>query len=374
MSIDTVLNDAANTIVGILTTGNPQRVLGPDDKVVLLQDYDPVKRLSPEYTKHIADAIARWQRDNRGKPNVVVHSFPQQRPLTADNPLPPQLAADIATAQFVIGTYGNPGNEIFRAESSQVNSGLLVPVQGRIHALDFKAYAVAARPVESGLVALADTDAITQARRLGLGIKAYLEAHRGKQMTVETEGKKFRVMIPYKYPIIADCFQMTEEPMINIPGGETFFNPGNSSGTVVLHDGAFYHLTDPVEGIVCLYFKNGRAVRVTEDAAGRRIADIIREHFKDPRNTFLAEMAIGTFEGALQMPLADRIYQKTCLEKIFGWHFAYGDSHGMTGNLKAHEASVHVDTACTYGRITVGREVILEQGKPQVDVFRPYMR
>ncbi len=374
MSIDTVLSGAADTIVNILTTGNPRRVLGPDDKVALLQDHDPVKGLSPAYTEHIAGAIARWQQDHSGRPNVVVHSFPQQRPLTADNPLPPQLAADIAAAQFVIGTYGALDEATSKAEEALMYKGFLDPTLTRTKASDFKTYVVAARPVLSVLELLADAEEIGKARNLALAVKRYFEDHRGEQMRVYTDNALLRLRVPTAYPIIADAFEIGPDPVLNIPGSEAFFAPELESveGEIVLTQGSYHHLTTPVKGRVSLCFRKGRVVEwYYETGADEMVADHIAQDFKHPENRALAEFAVATFLAAAGIPVEDLRYQRTVLEKIH-WHMAWGRNDHFGGPVR--DAKVHIDTSFTYGNVYVGKDRIICDGLPNVALFTPYMR
>ncbi|MBN1645526.1 hypothetical protein JW868_00635 [Candidatus Woesearchaeota archaeon] len=370
MSGGQLLQDTANTIVDILSRGDSKRILRPDDKVVIVGDYDPEKGLSPGYSEAIADEMRR-----RGTSNVIVHLFSHRNgePLTE---ISGTLTSDVANAQFVIGTYGDPGAEIHLKEEKLIKSAYLGPA---LNNPALKCYVVAARPVVSVLEFLADTDAIHHARELSLKIKNYLEQHRGQMMRVLTPGSELEMMIPKSYPIIADCFEVNSH-ILNIPSGETFCAVPLRyvNGTINLttdNGGSFWYLREPVQGSIKLRFRRGRISiegfeDVDEDIVAKMQADFdTADDAGVLANPFLAEKAFGVIESAGKIPRADLLYNQTILEKLFGWHWAYGSQRHVGGR---RDAPTHKDQFMTYGDIFVGQDHLLIDGRPNVEFFLDY--
>lgn len=358
---DEILKGTAETFLEVITTGNPRRTLKPDDQVLFIQDHDPVQNgLSADYTESIADVIKKWQTDNGSKPNVIIQSLPKERPFKSLGKKIPKL---IASSQVVIGTYGNPGIDVLTAEEKPMHKGFLEPLNKRYHADDFRFYAVAPRPVMSVLELLADKDIINHSRELALNIQTYLQNHIGERYTLETGDTILTTIIPKDNPVIADCYQMTDSYMINFPGGETFFapTPGTTNGRITMKKGSFYGLTEPVKGEIILKIKDGYVKKVIGSKKDQEIVERIENDLSVDVNRFIAEFAMGVMGEASKLPFEDVLYNRTILEKIHPWHFAYGSSTHIGGK---HEADIHKDHSFAYGNIYVGNQKVVHQGKP----------
>ena len=367
------LENAANTVLNILTTGNPNRILRPNSRVLLVEDHDPVKQLSQRFTAAIAEAISRYQRDSGEKPNVITTSYPVQRPMGSDNPVPQKILDELKTAHVAIGTYGNPGAEIQEAEKAFLHEQYVMPILQRAQQDDFGVFAVAARPTWSVLESLADTKAIEKVRNLSLAVKNYLEANTGERMRVYSGQSCLSMTVPKEHPIIADCFSVCETSMINIPGGETFFAPVHATvdGEITMLPGSYYNLRDAVQGELRLGVEQGRIYDLmNRTGVDAEIEARLEGDFETDANRYIGEMAIGTFEGALQIPMEDLQYNMTTLEKVFGWHFAYGSSVHVGGD---HKANVHVDNSFRYGDIYVGDDQLVKDGQLNEQLLQEYM-
>jgi hypothetical protein len=388
MSLDETLENSARTTVDILTTPASERarkrILRSDSEVVIVGDHDSYeggKGLSPAYTEHLASAIQRWQIDNGNRSgNVTTHTLPKERPMLPGS-IPQELSDNIRRADIVIGTYGSPGAETENAERDEFFRGYVVPMRDRLLLkkspiyTDSGLYVVAARPVESVLEAMADTKMVRKARRLGLAVKKYLDEHRGETMRVYSEGDiPLILQIPKVYDIEADAFAVSDAYAINIPSGEVCFAPAlrPTTGEVVMGPGSYHDLTTEVEGKIRFKFRRGKIVEwANEGGKDEAVERYIREDFaKSDANRYIAEMAIGVVEEVFDIPIEDRLYNKTILEKGLGWHFAWGNAQHVGGR---HDAPSHVDNCFRYGRIEVGDDVLLIDGKPNEELLKDYM-
>nr|MDO8100143.1 hypothetical protein [Candidatus Njordarchaeota archaeon] len=72
------------------------------------------------------------------------------------------------------------------------------------------------------------------------------------------------------------------------------------------------------------------------------------------------EMGIGTYLTGSNIPMEELIYNNTILEKLQGFHIAYGNSIPIKGK---HEAPEHIDNWVKYGDVFVGDDHLISRGK-----------
>ncbi len=368
-----LLQDAAKTILDIVTTGNPKRVLTPESRVLFVQDHDPVMGLSPVYTAALKEAVERFQVEGGEKPNTAVLSFPDKRPMNEENPLTPLFEKEVAGCQYLFATYGNPGDDIRQKEGEYSHLHFLKPIFSRFHDPTFRLYVLAARPTLSVLELYADSDGIQRARETALAIKNYLLAHLGETMTVRTgRHDRLDMKIPFRNPIIADALQVEENGLINLPGGETFFAPPieHVHGSVLMQQGSYHALRHPVQGNIRLTFNSGVISYENLGGLDDKVERCLAEDFRKRPNRMIAEMAVGVLDAALSLPFEEMLYQSTILEKLLGFHFAYGSAEHTGGR---HVASLHVDNSFRYGDICIGRDKLVIDGKPNRDLLARYL-
>ena len=360
--VETSVMEACRNILGIITHGDRSHVLRKGDTVLLLGDH---RDLSPLYTESLAEIIRDWQKSGGGK--VIVKYLPNERPITSASKIDPSVTKAAVEADVVIGTYSNPGEAIRNAESSALNMAVFRIVFDRMQKGTIRLYAVAGRPNIRVLETLADANAIEETNKLSQQLMHYLQGKSEQKMQVYTlsEGKHgdpLEFTIPSSELVTADYFEAVES-IINIPSGEVFFEPtpGTAKGKLYLKQGSFYHLSVPVKGMIIMEFDNGEITDCRD--LGRKDDEIHRfiiSHMETKENRHLAEMGIGTYVAGSNLPMEDMIYNGTILEKLQGFHVAYGSSIHVKGK---HEAPEHIDNWFRYGDVYIGDDHVIQRGR-----------
>jgi leucyl aminopeptidase (aminopeptidase T) len=360
--LETAVSEASKNILKMLSRGDKARVLRKEDDVLLIGDQ---RDLSPIYTETLAKIIREWQKQKTTK--VHVRYLPKQRPITDIRQVDPSIAALAAKADIVIVTYSNPGEAIRNQESPILNKVFLDAVRARMQSSTIRLYAVAGRPNLRVLEILADTEAIDETNKLSKQLKRYLQHKSGEKMQVYTlkegrYGDPLEFTIPGPEMVSADYFEVNEN-IINIPSGEVFFEPtpGTGKGKLYFKEGSYYNLSIPVKGMVILEFKDGE-ISDCRNLGGKdeEVHKFMEKHFEAKDNRYLAEMGIGTYIAASKIPMEDLIYNRTILEKLQGFHVAYGSSIHIKGK---HEAPEHVDNWVKYGDVYIGEDHLISKGK-----------
>jgi hypothetical protein len=360
--LETSVMEASKNILRIISHGNDSHVLRKEDSVLLLGDH---RDLSPVYTESLAQVIRDWQERKGGK--VIVKYLPYKRPISSASEIDPSVTKAAAEADVVIGTYSNPGESIRNAESAALNSAIFKTVFDRIQKEKIRLYAVAGRPNIRILETLADLTAIEETNHLSKQLMRYLQGKSGQKMEVYTlkEGKygdPLEFIIPSPELVSADYFEAIES-IINIPSGEVFFEPtpGTAKGKLYFKDGSYYHLFVPIKGMIIMEFDNGEITDCRD--LGRKDAEVhkfITEHLEKEENKHLAEMGIGTYVAGSDLPMEDMVYNSTILEKLQGFHVAYGSSIHIKGK---HDAPEHIDNWFRYGDVYIGDEHVIQKGR-----------
>lgn len=360
--LETAVLEASKNILKIITRGDRARTLRKEDDVLLIGDQ---RDLSPLYTETLAKVIREWQRQKTTK--VHVRYLPKQRPVTDLKQIDPSIANLAAKADIIIGTYSNPGEAIVNQESPIFNKVFLSTIFERMRKDKIRLYAVAGRPNLRVLDTLANMDAIEETNALSKRLKRYLQHKCGEKMQVYTlkegrYGDPLEFMIPGPEMVAADYFEANEN-IINIPSGEVFFEPtpGTAKGKLYFKEGSYYHLFLPIKGMIILEFNNGE-VSDCRNLGGKdeEIHKFLLKHFEIKDDRYLAEMGIGTYMAASRLPMEDMIYNRTILEKLQGFHIAYGSSAHMKGK---HDAPDHIDNWFKYGDVYVGEDHLISKGK-----------
>jgi hypothetical protein len=382
MAINDILRDAALSVVEMMTTTTTkkalERTLTPESYVVLMGDNDPRQGLSPLWTESLADEIRKFQVDGGEKANVDVFWLPETRPITAENCIDPKFAEAVQRAQIIAGTYGALDPHVKELEGPEFSKQFMEPIGKRMDGEGFRSYHVLARPVESVWEFLADKEVVREVRDYTLAIKSYLENKKGEVMQIYTPGCNVPliVKIPQKYPVIADCFAMTDSKLTNAPAGETFFSAeGDGTGEIVMSPGALYHLQHPVEGSIRFNLVDNVVDSWENETEGdKTVEGYIKKSFEDPNNKWLAEVAIAVlrpiFESrGINIPLEDMLYNGTILEKRDS-HLALGNAIYVGGK---HDASLHTDSSFERMNIRVGKDHLLVDGVPNAELLAPYI-
>jgi hypothetical protein len=360
--VETEVMEAAKNILRIITHGNNSHVLRKEDQVLLLGDH---RDLSPVYTESLAQVIRDWQEKKGGK--VIVKYLPYKRPISNPSEIDPSVTKAAAEADVVIGTYSNPGETIRNAESASLNSAVFKTVFDRIQKEKIRLYAVAGRPNIRVLETLADLNAIEETNLLSKKLMRYLRGKSEQEMQVYTlkEGKygdPLRFIVPSPELVSADYFEAVES-IINIPSGEVFFEPvpGTAKGKLYFKEGSYYHLFVPIKGMIIMEFDSGEITDCRD--LGRKDDEVhkfIAKHLERKENRHLAEMGIGTYVAGSDLPMEDMVYNSTILEKLQGFHVAYGSSIHIKGK---HDAPEHIDNWIKYGDVYVGDDHLIQKGR-----------
>jgi hypothetical protein len=361
-NIVSIVTEASNNILRIITHGDKNHTLTKDNDVLIIGDS---RDQSPLYTDTLAKTIREWQGNLGGK--VEARYLPEQRPFTDIAQVDPSIPGLAEKADVIIVTYSNPGEKIRHEESPTVNKAFLKAALERVQDKSIRLYAVAARQTVHVLESLADTKAIEQTNTLSKQLKRYLQQRAGREMQVYTlkEGKRLEPLsftIPQREMVSADYFE-ANEAIINIPAGEVFFEPtpGTAKGKLYLKEGSFYHLNVPLHGMIIVEFENGEIVDCRNlGGKDREAYGFITKHLEVKENRHLAEMGIGTYLAGSRIPMDEMIYNSTILEKLQGFHIAYGNSIPIKGK---HEAPEHVDNWVEYGDVFVGEDQLISRGK-----------
>lgn len=279
----------------------------------------------------------------------------------------PSVGTLAAKADIIIGTYSNPGEAIVNQESPILNKAFFSTIFDRMRKDNIRLYAVAGRPNLRVLETLANSDAIEETNALSKQLKRYLQHKSDEKMQVYTlkegrYGDPLEFEIPGPEMVSADYFEANEN-IINIPSGEVFFEPapGTASGKIYFKEGSYYHLFVPIKGMVILEFKDGEVADCR--SLGQKDDEVLKfmtKHFETKENRHLAEMGIGTYIAASKIPMEDMIYNRTILEKLQGFHIAYGSSIHIKGK---HDAPEHIDNWVKYGDVYIGEDHLISKGK-----------
>lgn len=360
--VETSIAEACKNILRIITHGEKTHILRKEDDVLLLGDQ---RDLSPLYTESLAQVIRDWQKEKGGK--VIVKYLPKERPVLDTSKIDPSITKAAARADVVIGTYSNPGETIRNAESPTLNSAIFKVVFDRMQKDKIRLYAVAGRPNIRVLETLADLNAIEETNTLSKQLMRYLRSKSGEKMQVYTlrdgkYGDPLEFIIPSAELISADYFEAVES-IINIPSGEVFFepSPGTAKGKLYFKEGSYYHLFIPIKGMIIMEFENGEITDCRD--LGRQDDEVhkfINKHLETKANRHLAEMGIGTYVAGSNLPMEDMVYNSTILEKLQGFHVAYGSSIHIKGK---HEAPEHIDNWVKYGDVYIGDDHVISRGR-----------
>nr|MDO8134555.1 aminopeptidase [Candidatus Njordarchaeum guaymaensis] len=373
VNIVNVVTEACNNILRIITHGDKTHTLKKENDLLIIGDS---RDHSPLYTEILAKTIRQWQGNLGGK--VEARYLPEQRPFTDIAQVDPSIPELAAKADVIIVTYSNPGEKIRHEESPTVNKAFLKTVLDRIQRKSIRLYVVAARPTVHVLESLADTRAIEQTNTLSKQLKRYLQQKAGSKMEIYTlkegrHGDRLAFTIPSREMVAADYFE-ANEPIINIPAGEVFFEPtlGTASGKLYLKEGSYYHLNVPIKGMIIMNFENGEIVECRNlGGKDEEVYGFIKKHQQVKENRHTAEMGIGTYLAGSSIPMEEMIYNNTILEKLQGFHIAYGNSIPIKGK---HEAPEHIDTWVKYGDVFIGEDHLISGGKINTKLIRRQSR
>jgi len=171
-----------------------------------------------------------------------------------------------------------------------------------------------------------------------------------------------RLRIPSGDKIKADCFEV-EDRILNTPSGEGFFEPKPkiAFGTLVLTKGSYYDLQVPIKGRIEVEFNKGQ-IKNVKDVYGKDAKTLayLKKDLEVLANRYFAELGIGTLSGTTNISWEDMLYNEIILEKMKGFHSAYGSSALFGGS---HKAPIHVDNGFTYGDIYIGNELFMSNGE-----------
>jgi leucyl aminopeptidase (aminopeptidase T) len=363
--ISDIITEACKNILTIVTRGKKDRVLKKENDVLIIGDR---RDHSPLYTETLAKTILEWQGRKGGK--VEVRFLPKDRPIANISQVDPSVPELAGKADVIIVTYSNPGEQIRHTESPVINEAFLQTVFHRIEDKSVRLYAVAARPTVNVLKSLGDIKAIQKTNKLSKQLKRYLQRKSGHEMEIHTlkEGRHanpLKFTIPSPEMITADCFE-ANEPIMNIPAGEVFFEPtpGTANGKLCLKEGSFFHLNTPIKGMIILSFENGEIVDCKNPGEqDEEVYGFVRKHLEVEENRHMAEMGIGTYLAGSDIPMEEMAYNNTILEKLQGFHVAYGTSIPVKGK---HEAPEHIDNWVRYGDVFIGEDHLIYKGNINV--------
>ncbi|WXG46686.1 MAG: aminopeptidase [Candidatus Atabeyarchaeum deiterrae] len=366
--LETSMQDACSNIVKIISHGDKSHIMRKEDQVLLIGDQ---RDLSPLYTETLAKVIREWQ---KSKGEVHVKYLPKERPVTDVAHIDPTITKLAGKADIIIGTYSNPGETITNAESPVLNKAFFKTIFDRMRDNKIRLYAVAGRPNIHVLETLADIGSIEETNSISKRLRRYLQGKSGQKMQVYTlkegrYGDPLEFLIAASDKIVADYFEANEN-IINIPSGEVFFEPtpGSAKGKLYFKEGSFYHLYVPIRGMVILEFQDGE-ITDCRNLGGKddEVRNFITKHLEVKENRYFAEMGIGTYIAGSYIKMEDMTYNRTILEKLQGFHVAYGSSIHMKGS---HEAPEHIDNWFRYGDVYIGDDHLISKGKLNTKLFK----
>jgi len=352
------LQSACDTIVETITRGDKDHIVRSKDSVLLIGDYiEP----SQEYTRKLRISI-----ENIIGASVEIMWLPKKRPMEKHMiPYLGMINKKVEKADCVIGTYGNQGTEMMEDEMPLINKAFLTTAEERMSEKTknpIRLYVVASHPNINVLELCGKKGLVEKMGERNTAIKAFLDAREEKTVEIKYRRNVLSFEVPKKELIKIDGFSVSSN-MMNFPPGEVFFEPVSESGKgeLLMTDGSFYKLSEPVEGEILFEIKKGYFEKefTVKGKPEKFILDTLKEHFKDKKNRYLAELGIGTFLEASDLSMEDKKNNKTILEKLAGYHIAYGESLHVGGS---HDAEVHIDNLFKYGDVTVDGDYLYKDG------------
>ena len=191
-------------------------------------------------------------------------------------------------------------------------------------------------------------------RETGLKVEAMLKGKKSihvhhmncTNLTFSIEGR----IVNVEAGTLEDCFTSGQECGIDIPAGETFVAPIETSaeGVLVVDE----HREHGLKKLI-LRFKNGRIVDLKAERGSKNLEKLLEEAEGDKDK--ISELGIGTNIGV--KPVGWSIYDEKALGTA---HIAIGNNIDMGG---ANKASIHLDFVLNKPTITADDEPVMKKGQ-----------
>ncbi|MFC1455007.1 hypothetical protein ACFLQI_02870 [Candidatus Undinarchaeota archaeon] len=381
-------------IIEILTKG--KFAAKKNEPILIIGDRnhlnDPEMTGSVSYTETLADILREKLSDN-----VLVKYLPTFEKKMGD--FDQSMIKEANKRRVVIGAYSHP---FLDGESAKPawGSWFHKEFMGKVDRFDAEKatgkelWVVAGRQTPE-ILKLLTAKNIRNSDKLSAKLTAYLEENAGKQVLAETSGKNYgkcelRLYIPTpdEFEII-DGNHESNDPIINIPGGEVFFGPSwnrdpseRAHGRICMNETVWYYLTQPVDdGEILWEIAGGKIVKISHTGGKKakeyaaKIKEITidadLEEFTKEYAGAIGEFAIGTNIGAVGLNMNDVNYNTTVAEKQKGFHIAHGANNHFGENYQKRgiPKGEHIDHMFTKGNVYVGDDLLMKEGEIQTKLL-----